>query len=91
VVLIWDGLKAHRARLIEGFVPGTRAIYPVVLAPYAPELNSIEYAWDYLKHHPWAQALSGCICSRDVPSVRDPSFSQRLKVELIALSLDWSR
>jgi transposase len=51
VVLIWDGLKAHRARLIEGFVPDTRAIYPVLLAPYAPELNSIEYAWGYLKHH----------------------------------------
>jgi transposase len=51
VVIIWDGLKAHRARLIEGLVPDTRAIYPVVLAPYAPELNSIEYAWDYLKHH----------------------------------------
>lgn len=54
VVLIWDRLKAHRARLIEEFVHDTRTIDPVLLAPYAPELNPIEYAWGYLKHNPLA-------------------------------------
>lgn len=54
IVLIWDRLKAHRAKLVQTFVQDTRSIYPVLLPPYAPELNPIEYAWGYLKQNPLA-------------------------------------
>ena len=36
------------------FLRDTRTIHPVLLPPYAPELNPIEYAWGYLKQNPLA-------------------------------------
>ncbi len=52
--LIWDRLPAHRGKKARDYLkahPTTRA---VLLPPYAPELNPIEYAWGYLKCNPLA-------------------------------------
>ncbi|NOZ09469.1 MAG: IS630 family transposase [Gammaproteobacteria bacterium] len=54
IVLVWDRLRAHRAKSVMAFLRDTRTIYPVLLPPYAPELNPIEYAWGYLKQNPLA-------------------------------------
>lgn len=54
MVLIWDRLKAHRARPVNTFLHDTGTIRAVFLPPYAPELNPIEYAWGYLKRNPLA-------------------------------------
>jgi hypothetical protein len=50
IVLIWDRLKAHRARPVKAFLHDTRTLHSVLLPPYAPELNPIEYAWGSGRH-----------------------------------------
>jgi hypothetical protein len=45
LLVAWDGLPAHRARLVSEFIRAQR------LPGYAPELNPVEYIWGYWKHH----------------------------------------
>ncbi len=40
LLVVWDGLPAHRGRLAIERLPG-----------YAPELNPVEYIWGYWKQH----------------------------------------
>jgi transposase len=40
VLVVWDGLRAHRSRLELEFLPA-----------YAPELNPVEYLWGHWKTH----------------------------------------
>jgi len=54
VVLLWDRLRAHRARKVQAFLALASEIHPVFFPPYAPELNPIEGLWGYLKCHPLA-------------------------------------
>lgn len=56
-ILIWDRLGAHRARKVRDYLAKTPALRDVLLPPYAPELNPIEYLWGYLKHNPLANAV----------------------------------
>ena len=52
LVIIWDGLAAHRARPVQGFVAAHPTDYQIEwLPPYAPELNPVEYIWGYWKQH----------------------------------------
>jgi transposase len=51
LVLVWDRLPTHRARVVERFFQHRRRWHVVFLPPYAPELNPVEKAWAYLKHH----------------------------------------
>ena len=51
VLLIWDRLPAHRAKVVHGFLRETPEIVPFFLPPYAPELNPPEYVWGHLKGH----------------------------------------
>ena len=52
LLVIWDGSKAHRSRLVKDFViKQTGAIHLEYLPAYAPELNTVEYIWGYWKHH----------------------------------------
>ena len=52
--LIWDRLNAHRAHLMRAFLKGCPQIHTVLLPPYAPELNPVEYVWGNLKGGPLA-------------------------------------
>jgi len=58
-VLLWDRLNAHRARLTRDFLQDRYRIHPVFFPAYAPELNPVEYAWNWLKHNPLAN-LARC-------------------------------
>jgi transposase len=52
LLVIWDGLSAHRSRLVRAYLEqldGAIQIEP--LPGYAPELNPTEYIWGYLKQH----------------------------------------
>ena len=50
VVLIWDGLGAHRAKLTRAHIHRQRRWLTVVRLPaYAPELNPVEALWAWLK------------------------------------------
>ena len=48
LLVIWDGLPAHRSRLVQHWVAGQRARLELERLPaYAPELNPVEYLWGY--------------------------------------------
>lgn len=52
LLIIWDGLQAHRSRLVRDYVDSTRGhLQLAFLPPYAPELNPVEYLWAWLKRH----------------------------------------
>ena len=52
VLVIWDGLRSHRSRLVNHFVFAQRGRLHIEFLPaYAPELNPVEYLWGYWKHH----------------------------------------
>jgi len=54
LILIWDRLATHRARSTKAFLHRCPQIHTVLLPPYAPELNAVEYVWSYLKGGPLA-------------------------------------
>ena len=52
LLVIWDGLRAHRSRLVTAFVLQQRGRLQLEFLPaYAPELNPVEYLWGYCKQH----------------------------------------
>ena len=52
VLVIWDGLRAHRSRMVQAFVDAQRGLVQLECLPaYAPELNPVEYLWGYWKQH----------------------------------------
>lgn len=52
LLIIWDGLPAHRSRVVGEYVESQDgAIQLERLPAYAPELNPVEYIWAYLKNH----------------------------------------
>lgn len=52
LLVLWDGLPAHRARLVSAFIGEQGDRLAVERLPaYAPELNPVEYIWGYWKNH----------------------------------------
>ena len=52
LLIIWDGLRAHRSRLVRDYVDNTHEHIQLAFLPaYAPELNPVEYLWAWLKRH----------------------------------------
>lgn len=52
LLIIWDGLRAHKSRLVQAYLESQRGAVQVEFLPaYAPELNPVEYLWGYLKTH----------------------------------------
>jgi len=52
LLVLWDGLTAHRSRLVKDFVAEQRKRLEVERLPaYAPELNPVEYLWGHWKQH----------------------------------------
>lgn len=52
LLIIWDGLKAHRSRLVHTYVEASDGMLRLAFLPaYAPELNPVEYVWGYCKQH----------------------------------------
>lgn len=52
LLIVWDGLPAHRCRKVKAFLGagGTERVYLTQLPSYAPELNPDEGTWHYLKN-----------------------------------------
>lgn len=51
-LIIWDGLKAHRSKLVREYLDSTAgASLMAFLPPYSPDLNPVEYLWAWLKRH----------------------------------------
>ncbi|MFY9329459.1 MAG: IS630 family transposase [Georgfuchsia sp.] len=52
LLVIWDGLRAHRSRLVREYLDGLVGhIQIAFLPPYAPDMNPVEYLWAWLKRH----------------------------------------
>jgi transposase len=67
LLIIWDGLPAHRSRLVQEFVTAQRGRITLERLPgYAPELNPVEYLWGYWKEH----ALPN-LCPKDFWELND--------------------
>lgn len=51
LLIIWDGLPAHRGQVVKDFLSqgATKRIHLERLPGYAPDLNPIEGVWHYLK------------------------------------------
>ena len=50
IILLWDGLPSHRAKMVGNFMAVNRYWLAVERFPaYAPELNPQEYVWAALK------------------------------------------
>lgn len=54
IVLVWDRLQAHRAKVACHFFERQERLHPHLLPAYAPELNPVENVWSYLKMNPLA-------------------------------------
>lgn len=52
LLVIWDGLRAHRSKLVRDYLDSTNGeIHMAFLPPYAPDLKPVEYLWAWLKRH----------------------------------------
>jgi transposase len=52
LLVVWDGLPAHRSRMVRDYITDLDGwIHIEYLPPYAPELNPVEYIWAYWKQH----------------------------------------
>jgi transposase len=50
LLIIWDGLPAHRSRVVKDYVESLDGHLVLERLPaYAPELNPVEYIWGYMK------------------------------------------
>ncbi len=67
VLVIWDGLPAHRSQLVKDFLRTEAAgrLWLVALPAYAPDLNPIEALWNYLKRFELAN-----LCTRSPDELR---------------------
>ena len=55
LLVICDGLKAHRSLLVRDYLDVLNGdIQIAFLPPYAPDLNPVEYLWAWLKRHAMA-------------------------------------
>ena len=68
VILIWDGLGAHKSRAMSAYLVRQRGWLNVERLPgYAPELNPIEQVWGNVK----ARELAN-VCASEVIALRRP-------------------
>lgn len=52
LLVIWDGLKAHRIRLVRQYLDSLAGrIQIAYLPPYALDINPVEYLCAWLKQH----------------------------------------
>lgn len=66
LLIIWDGLPAHRSRLVREYVESLDGRIQLERLPaYAPELNPVEYVFGYAKQ----RELATCARARSTRCV----------------------
>ena len=74
LLIIWDGLPAHRSRLVRNYVESLEGQIQLERLPaYAPEINPAEYVFGYAKQRELAN-----LCVDTIEEVRDYA-TRRLK------------
>lgn len=67
LLIVWDGLAAHRSGLVNEFIASQQGRIAIERLPaYAPELNPVEYLWAHLKRHELPN-----VCAKDLWSLGD--------------------
>jgi transposase len=67
LLVIWDGLRSHRSRLVQDFVKQANGRLEIEFLPaYAPELNPVEYIWGHWKQHELPN-----LCPKDLGQLSD--------------------
>lgn len=85
LLIIWDGLQAHRSRMVREHVDATSgAIELAFLSPYAPELNPVEYLWAWLKRHSLANFCPDDGLSELATTARSKLASAQRRSSIIA-------
>ena len=60
LLIIWDGLKAHRSKLVREYLDSTGGeVQMAFLPPHSPDLNPMEFLWAWLKRHALANFCPG--------------------------------
>jgi transposase len=68
IILIWDGLHAHKSRRMAAHLAAQRPwLHVEPLPAYAPELNPVELLWGNLKGRELAN-----LCPADIMELRRP-------------------
>jgi transposase len=77
VLIVWDGLRAHKSRLVAQYVESLNGkIELAYLPPYAPELNPVEYIWRYWKYHELAN-----YCPKDLTTLLETGKKSLRKMQ----------
>ena len=104
LLVIWDGLKAHRSRLVREYLDSLDGYIQIAfLPPYAPDMNPVEYLWAWLKRHALANycpsnlselhttARNKLKSAQKRPSCPGPDFSgHEFGVKLCRRKGDWN-
>ena len=80
VVVVLDNAGIHRAKAVQACVDRHARLSLVYLPPYAPELNTIELVWAYVKRN----VLGNC-CLRSVDALKAKLTSAWQRVRYIQL------
>ena len=76
LLLIWDGLPAHRSRIVTNYTDTQKKWLKIERLPgYAPELNPIEYLWSAMK----TKDLSG-LPVRGLPKLKSAIRRSRYRI-----------
>lgn len=52
LLIIWDGARPHRSKLVRDYLDSLDGhIQMTFLPPYCPDLNPVEYLWAWMKRH----------------------------------------
>lgn len=65
LLIVWDGLPAHRSAMVRQHVDSLQGRIVLERLPaYAPELNPVEYIWGYMKNRELAN-----LCAKTIGEV----------------------
>jgi transposase len=77
VMLLWDGLPAHRSKVVREHIEQQREWLTVERLPaYAPELNPVEYFWSAVKGKDVAN-----FCAHTIGQIKDELQRARERIE----------
>jgi transposase len=83
LLVIWDGLPAHRSKLVAEYLKKTQGrVWVERLPAYAPELNPIEYLWGNVKGNDLANFSPKELWELS-KQARDALFKKRRRPKLI--------
>lgn len=65
IILVWDRLAAHRAKIVKEYIACHPWISAEYFPAYAPELNPVEYVWATAKNHDLANLYPAGLADLD--------------------------